>query len=259
MYLKCVGILIGADTNITNIMWLFKKKTSTLKDSGLFHGFTDWHSHILPGVDDGIKTIDESLEVLSTFESLGVDKVWLTPHIMDDYPNETNYLREQFDILKNAWKGADEIKLASENMLDSLFEARLEKEDLLPIGDEGCHLLVETSYYTPPFGMDGILDSIMQKGYFPVLAHPERYRYMDENDYKNLKSKGVLFQMNLLSLVGGYGGVAQSKAEWLLSHDMVNFMGSDLHKLNTVLFYLDKSPSKKSMLDRLNKLSTKEI
>lgn len=213
-------------------MWPFKK-VSNLKDSGLFTGFTDWHSHILPGVDDGIRTLDDSIKVLETFEKLGVKKVWLTPHIMEDYPNTPADLRKVFGELKEAWKGNVEISLAAENMLDSLFEQRLESGDLLPIGEDGDRLLVETSYYTPPFGMDDLLDKIRAKGFYTVLAHPERYRYMDENDYRNLKNKGIFFQMNFASLTGAYGETARKKAEWLLGQGMIDLTGSDLHKLES--------------------------
>ena len=126
-------------------MWPCASKESLI-ESGLFEGFTDWHSHILPGVDDGIKTIEDSLKVLTEYERLGIKKVWLTPHIMEDYPNETSDLRERFEDLKNKWGGKMELRLASENMLDNLFEERLQKNDFLPIGEEGDHMLVETSY-----------------------------------------------------------------------------------------------------------------
>lgn len=198
----------------------------------MLEGMTDWHSHILPGVDDGIKTMSESLAVLTEFERLGVKRVWLTPHIMEDYPNTTEGLRARYEELKSEWNGNVELMLAAENMLDTLFEERLEAGDLLPIGEEGNRLLVETSYYTPPFGMDEIIERIFSKGYFPVLAHPERYRYMEEKEYKELKERGVEFQLNYLSLAGGYGATAKKKAEWLLGKGMINYAGSDIHRLD---------------------------
>ena len=130
-------------------MGLFSKKKS-LVDTGVFQGFTDWHSHILPGVDDGIQTMEESLAVLEEYERLGFKKVWLTPHIMEDYPNDTEDLKKRYEELRAKWKGNIELALAAENMLDNLFEERLENNDFLPIGENGDHLLVETSYYTPP-------------------------------------------------------------------------------------------------------------
>lgn len=212
-------------------MCLFRKKT--LISSGIFQGFTDYHSHILPGVDDGIASMEDALAVLKYYEEIGIEKVWCTPHIMEDIPNTTAKLRERFEQLKEAYKGSIQLSLAAENMLDELFETRLSKKDFLSLGDLGNYLLVETSYYTPPFNMDESLKKIKEIGYFPVLAHPERYVYMDNKDYKKYHEMGVLFQLNITSLAGGYGKVAQKKAEWILKHNMYSFYGSDLHSLRS--------------------------
>ncbi|MDE6300067.1 MAG: capsular biosynthesis protein [Muribaculaceae bacterium] len=214
-------------------MWPFKK-TTTIRDSGILNGITDWHSHILPGVDDGVKTMEESLAILSDFEELGVRRVWLTPHIMEDYPNTPADLQKRFGELKAVYAGGIELRLAAENMLDNLFEERLEANDLLPIGEEGNHLLVETSYYTPPYGMDDMIESIFSKGYFPILAHPERYRHMDEKEYLKLHERGVKMQVNYLSLVGGYGDQAKKKAEWLLGKGLIGYAGSDIHRESVI-------------------------
>lgn len=235
-------------------MWPFKSNVKSLKESGMFQGMTDWHSHILPGVDDGIKTLDESLKVLEMLDELGVEKVWLTPHIMEDYPNETSELKDRFQQLKESWTGRVELRLAAENMLDSLFEERLSANDLLPIGDEGNQLLVETSYYTPPMGMEDILRNISSAGYFPVLAHPERYRYMEKDDYKKLKDMGILFQMNYISLVGGYGETARNKAEWLLSNKMIDVVGSDVHRFETFSHIVDLKPKKSDVYKNISLL-----
>lgn len=231
-------------------MW-FSKKPKSIKDSGMLAGFTDWHSHILPGVDDGLKTIEQSIEVLSAFEEAGVKKVWLTPHVMEDYPNTTESLRRRFDELSEAWKGNVEIKLASENMLDALFEERLEADDFLPIGEKGKYLLVETSYLSAPYGMDEMLEGVMKKGYTPVLAHPERYRYMEEDDYRKLKGMGILFQTNYFSSVGGYGDDARKKAAWLLKEGMIDLTGSDIHRLSFFNHLVEKGPAKKPTLESL--------
>ena len=222
-------------------MWPFKS-VDKLGKSELLENFTDWHSHILPGVDDGIRTMDDSLSTLDAMEERGVRKVWLTPHIMEDCPNSTSRLCERFaDLLEN-YKGGIELKLASENMLDSLFEERLKAGDLLPIGDNGDHLLVETSYVNPPYGMDTMIENILSAGLTPVLAHPERYRYMNENDYTKWKSRGVLFQCNYISIVGGYGETARKKIEWLLKEGMVDLTGSDVHRKFVFEHVMEKSP-----------------
>ncbi len=209
-------------------MWPFSKRTS-LSASGLFRGFTDWHSHLLPGVDDGVETMDETLDILHLYEVLGVETVWLTPHIMEDCPNTTTALRARFAELQAAYKGSVQLHLAAEHMLDALFEERLEQGDLLPLGEEGDRLLVETSYFNPPMGLTDLLQRIKSKGYHPVLAHPERYVYMDTPHYRRLKSLGVLFQLNLLSLVGLYGRQACLKARQLLEKGYYDLAGTDLH------------------------------
>lgn len=214
-------------------MWPFSKCTS-LVGSGLFRGFTDWHSHLLPGVDDGVETLDETLDILHLYEVLGVETVWLTPHIMEDCPNTTTALRGRFAELQAAYKGSVQLHLAAEHMLDTLFEERLEQDDLLPLGEEGDRLLVETSYFNPPMGLTDILQRIKSKGYHPVLAHPERYVYMDTPLYRRLKSSGVLFQLNLLSLVGLYGKLARLQARQLLEKGYYDLAGTDLHTLDVL-------------------------
>lgn len=211
-------------------MWPFSKKT--LISSAAFANLVDYHSHILPGVDDGVQTVEESLAILKRFEELGVVRVWCTPHIMEDIPNSTAFLKERFAELTSAYDGPIQLSLSAENMLDSLFDERLEKNDVLPLGDEGNQLLVETSYFCPPTGLDRIFAKIKSNGYFPVLAHPERYCYMTNSDYQKWNEEGIRFQLNLFSLTGTYGAVARDKAEWLLSRNMYSYRGSDIHSIN---------------------------
>lgn len=232
-------------------IWPFKKRVDTLEKSGIMNGFTDWHSHILPGVDDGVPDMQTALDTLSAYEALGVKKVWLTPHIMEDYPNTTEGLRKRFAELKEAWKGNVELQLAAENMLDSLFMERLENNDFLPIGKEGNHILVETSYFNPPMEFDDMIDGVQSLGYYPVLAHPERYRYMNEADYKDLRRRGVLFQINLMSTVGMYGQTAKRKAEWLLRNGMAELTGSDIHRLSATRRHLSERPENREVLEQI--------
>lgn len=205
-------------------------------------GFTDFHSHILFGVDDGVKTLDMSLEVLKRYEAIGIAEVWCTPHIMEDIPNTTAGLRERFAELETAYSGPVKLHLAAEYMMDELFENRLEQGDLLPLGDEGNCLLVETSYFNPPMDLKEILKRIKNKGYFPVLAHPERYVYMGKDDYRALKEQDIRFQLNLSSLAGAYGVETQKKARWLLKKEYYNLVGSDLHSLRNLQFWECRVP-----------------
>ena len=201
---------------------------------------TDFHSHVLPGVDDGVRTMEEALTILDRLAREGVEALWLTPHIMEDVPNKTEALKARFAELQAAYSGPVRLHLSAEYMLDSLFVERLEARDLLPFGERGDHLLVETSCFTPPMDLDGLLGRIRSAGFFPVLAPPERYFYMDRKDYKRLAGAGVLFQLNLGSIAGAYGREVRQKARWLLRHRFYTVAGSDLHRermVDTILTY----------------------
>ena len=241
-------------------MWPFNKKYS-LRETGVFNGWTDCHSHILPGVDDGIQHTRESLAILALYEELGVEKVWLTPHIMEDCPNETEHLRHRFRHLTDAYygeglnfgdagaKGKIELRLAAENMIDSLFTKRLADGDVMPYGDNGNQLLVETSYVQPPVKFMSILKDIKAAGYYPVLAHPERYHYMDYEQYDSLHSQGVLFQLNLPSLVGAYGKEVKQRAEYILENDFYAYQGSDVHSLHSLQRAIDEKALRSKHLE----------
>ena len=211
-------------------MWLFRQK-KTLAESGFFRGFTDCHSHLLPGIDDGVKTEEETWRILDEMERQGVRKIWLTPHVMEDMSNKTVTLQQKFLSLKQKYQGKVELALAAEYMLDNLFEERLEKDDLLPLEEGKRYLLVETSYFNPPMGLLSILQRIQKKGYYPLLAHPERYEYMQMADYKALQQVGVAFQLNIPSLAGMYGRHVQKKAEALQEAGMYTLHGNDTHSL----------------------------
>ncbi len=333
-------------------MWFFNKKV-TLRESGLFEGFCDCHCHLLPGVDDGVKEVSETLEILGLWETLGVSEVWLTPHIMEDMPNMPNDLKARFEELKSVYNGNIKLHLAAEHMMDGPFMRRLAEGEVMRIGfnenenenenragavrgiknenenenensaqgaseelrvrsasrkgdasmsvaslkkseesagavrgiknenenenenragavregnenenqnendmrDErgGEMLLVETSYYTPPMNLDMIVERVKSKGYVPILAHPERYQYMDKQDYVHWKNRGVLLQLNLPSIVGAYGPDVEYKALWLLKENMYDYCGTDTHSLGQVEFFIDEPISNK-VVNRLRQL-----
>lgn len=212
--------------------WPFQQK-HTLAESGILRGMTDYHSHLLPGVDDGVQTVEESLEILRQYEQLGILEVWFTPHIMEDIPNTTSGLRSRFEQFQKCYTGNIRLHLAAEYMLDNLFKERLAHRDLLPIGEEGNHLLVETSYFNPPMDLYGMIEKIKSAGFIPVLAHPERYTYMGEKEYHRLKKAGIMFQSNLPSLAGAYGASVKKKVEELHSKAMINLYGTDTHTLSS--------------------------
>ena len=228
-------------------VWPFNKKT-TIAASGTLAGAADHHSHILPGVDDGVESMDEALRILATYETLGIKELWLTPHIMEDIPNTPQKLKARFDELKAAYTGTVELHLAAEYMIDNNLRKLLnDNKALLPIGDGGKHILVETSYYNAPIRMNETLQQIKSMGYFPLLAHPERYMYLDNDEYLKLHNAGVKFQLNLASLASGYGSVVKKKALWLLSNDLYSVAGTDLHSEDSIGFITKCKLSKKEM------------
>ena len=210
-------------------MWPFTKNIS-FKESGFYKGLSDFHCHLLPGVDDGVQDMEISLRILARFEQLGVEKVWFTPHVMEDVPNTTQGLQKRFEELKAEYHGEISLNLAAEYMMDNLFEERLSSGDLLPIGNQKNSLLVETSYFNPPMRLKDILMEIKQQGFYPILAHPERYQYMGEKEYKELKKIGIKFQLNYPSLAGQYGNYVKRKAVYLLKNGYYNLLGSDTHR-----------------------------
>ena len=192
--------------------------------------------------------MEEALRVLQKYEKAGIKAIWFTPHIMEDVPNTAGKLTKRFDELKAAYNGNIELHLAAEYMIDNHLHKLLQdchskpqggistpKENtLLPIGEKGNHLLVETSYFNPPMRLHETLKQIKSKGYHPLLAHPERYMYMDNDEYRRLREEGIKFQLNIVSLAGCYGKTVKKKALWLLKEGMYTVLGSDLHSEDAI-------------------------
>jgi len=196
--------------------------------------YVDIHSHLLPNIDDGSKSFEESVALIKRLSSYGIKNFVVTPHIMDGVWNNTpqtinqklfeltNYLKTQkiYDV---------NIRAAAEYMIDANFEKLLIKKDLLTIKDN--YVLVELSYFNPPLNLKEILFNIQIAGYQPVLAHPERYTFYHSNykEYFKLKELGCLFQLNLLSLSQHYGSKTSKIAEHLLKDNLIDFTGTDTH------------------------------
>jgi tyrosine-protein phosphatase YwqE len=249
-------------------MWPFNHKQSILS-SNLLDKITDYHSHILPSVDDGVQDLNEAILTLQALEEYGVREIWLTPHIMEDCPNEPAELREHFSQLchtyaHSAHANGEAIKLhlAAEHMLDSLFIKRFNEGDLMPIDDSPSsahapYLLVETSYFNPPVNLYNLLEGIRKKGFTPLLAHPERYRYMTQRDYDHLRDMHVMLQLNLLSLAGAYGEEVRCKAHKLLKGGYYTLFGTDLHRLTDFQDYVTTPCLTVKEIQLLNKLSNR--
>lgn len=239
-------------------MGLFERKKSIIQ-TGILKGATDRHSHILYGVDDGVATLEESLQCLAFYEHEGLSDLWLTPHIMEDIPNSTERLKNRYQDLVKAYvpegesfSGKVRLHLASEYMLDNEFSRRLESGDLLTMEDN--MVLVETSALAAPVGLYEILDSIKSKGYRPLLAHVERYNYMTPRDYDRLHEMGVRMQLNLASLTGGYGPGSFERSKIILERGYYDYMGSDCHRFRNISHNYNKALFKKAMIQQIDKL-----
>ncbi|RIV23430.1 histidinol-phosphatase [Fibrisoma montanum] len=195
----------------------------------------DMHSHLVPGIDDGVSSPEQSLECLQQFAAWGIRKVITTPHVSRDwFPNSSATLRQGLHTLQAL---VDEhqlpltIEVAAEYMLDEFFPDLLETDDLLTFGPER-YVLIETGWASAPQQLDDLLFRMKTRGYTPVLAHPERYAYFFEHQdaLTHLHETGCLFQLNWPSLTGRYGDRVLTQARWLLKRGWVDFIGSDLHR-----------------------------
>jgi len=197
---------------------------------------TDMHSHLIPGIDDGSPDIETSLQLVRGMTELGYKKLITTPHILwDMYQNTSEIISEGLEELKQAVKNAGinvEIKAAAEYFLDDHVAGLLKnKEPLLTIS--GNMVLVELSMAFPSLGFKDILFEMNMQGYQPVLAHPERYIYLEQGRkfFDELKTIGCLFQLNLLSLVNYYGRSSNELAQYLIKKEYYDLVGTDLHNL----------------------------
>lgn len=228
---------------------LFGSKRKSLLAGEILAGATDNHSHVLYGVDDGVKTVEESLRILQFMEQAGVETLWLTPHVMEDVPNASKDLKGRFAELQAAYTGPVRLRLAAEYMMDTLFVERLCARDLLLHG--GNLVLMETSIWSPPIDLWDMLEETLRLGYRPLIAHPERYRYMRMNDYEKLHRMGCLMQLNLPSVVGVYGDEPREKAQALLEKGWYCMFGSDCHRFRSLDGQANAPVLKSDLLDRI--------
>ena len=207
---------------------LFKSKP-TLKEL-IPDGFVDIHSHILPGIDDGAKNIEESEYLINEMKKLGFSKLIATPHTYPGlYENTNETIKESYENLINKFHENNTINYASEYLICQDLIYKAEEKTLLTFDKK--HVLVEFSYMDKPLMLYEILFKLVINGFIPVLAHPERYRYLFNNkkEYLKLKKAGCKFQINLLSTVGYYGNDISKICDYLLEKNYVDFCGSDIH------------------------------
>lgn len=215
------------------IFSFFKKKKETPREV-IPELHTDIHSHLIPGIDDGARDMAESIFLLRKMEALGYKKIITTPHIMaDGYKNTPQTILTGLEALRRAAKEENidiGIDAAAEYYLDDGFYAHLNNKDLLTAGD---YLLIETSYVSKPLQFDAMIFEIQAAGFKPMLAHPERYRYIKDpqREYRAMREKGIYFQVNLNSFSGHYGKEAKKKVDLLNDAGMIDFLGSDIHRM----------------------------
>ncbi len=213
---------------------LFRKKTKSY--GNVLPITVDMHSHLLPAIDDGCKSFDESITLIKELIDLGYKKLICTPHIMGDfYRNTPEIILEKLDQLTDIVQqlGLEiELGAAAEYYLDESFIERINKaEQLLCFGKEK-YLLFETSYMNASPHIENVIFMLQSLGYTPVLAHPERYVYLFDNyaqQLQELHKKGVLFQVNINSLSGYYSRPSKKIAEYLIDKELVSFLGTDMH------------------------------
>lgn len=200
--------------------------------------FVDIHTHILPGIDDGAKDMEESLRIIKKGMEEGIRAFVLTPHIKDRSDWETLvHIKARFETLKFecAKRSIDiELILGAELMITPDLPELVLKNPDVTFGGKRKYLLIELPFYQLPLYADEVFFNLLSKGLTPIIAHPERYFFIKKNS-KTLNSwveNGILFQMNAGSLTGRYGFFVKRRAIVLLKNGFVHFLGSDIHAYN---------------------------
>lgn len=211
----------------------------------------DLHSHLIPGIDDGVKDTETSLEILTRLSGFGFKKAIITPHIMSHrFANTRDNIERKHEALQEAIlkSGIDiQTEVAAEYYYDEHFIALINANDLMTFGDK--HILFELSYTVKPFILEQSVAKLLDAGYRPILAHPERYQYYKSlEDYARLKEMGLSFQINAISTQNFYGKNVKKSVEKIIDNGMVDFIGSDIHSHKYAdaynSFLLSKMPNK---------------
>lgn len=231
-------------------MFSFFSKRSALPVGELLTA--DMHAHLIPGIDDGAPDLEISLKLIEGLMQAGYQKLIATPHIMSDlYPNTPEKIAAAFgplkqELEKRSWKVS--LEYAAEYLVDEHFESLVEEGKLLTFGNS--YVLIETMFMASPPNLETIIFNMQTKGYRPVLAHPERYKYITEkfSRLERLRDMGSLLQVNLLSLAGYYGKTEKQTAQKMLAEGWVDFLGTDTHHerhlLNVQKFTVDRKTQK---------------
>lgn len=199
---------------------------------------SDIHSHLIPGIDDGSPNMEASIKMVKKFVDLGYKKIVTTPHVMCDYyQNTPDKILKGLDELREELQKQNvkiDISAAAEYNLDDGLQALIDKKEILTFGDK--HVLFELPFMQEPRNLQEIIFNFQMAGYKPILAHPERYTfwYDEFEKYDELKSRGVLLQMNLLSLTNHYSPQTRKIAEKMVDANLVDAVGTDCHRIENL-------------------------
>ena len=233
------------------LKWFFKNKEHESLNFSVLK--TDIHSHFIPGIDDGSPDMETTIALIEKMQALGFKKIITSPHVMSDfYQNSSELILNGLDNVRQELKVKNiniELDAIAEYYIDYEFEQKIGKERFLTFGDN--YLLVELSFIEEPRNLFDIIFKLQLEGYKVVLAHPERYNYYTMKDYEELISRGVILQINFLSLIGYYSKKIKIKTESLINAGMIRFVGTDCHNMNHAELY-EKCQTKKAWHDLVN-------
>jgi len=214
---------------------------------------TDIHSHFIPGIDDGSPDMETTIALIEKMQALGFEKIITSPHVMSDfYQNSSEIILKGLADVRKELKAKNinmEIDAVAEYYIDYEFEQKIGKEKFLTFGDN--YILVELSFMQAPRNLFEIIFKLQLEGYKVVLAHPERYNYYTIKNYEEFISRGVILQINFLSLIGYYSPQVKKKTESLINADMVSLVGTDCHNMNHAELY-EKCQTQKAWHDLVN-------
>jgi len=221
------------------LKWFSKKKEQECEPLNFSVLKTDIHSHFIPGIDDGSPDMETTIALIEKMQGLGFEKIITSPHVMSDfYQNSSEIILKGLADVRKELKAKNinmEIDAVAEYYIDYEFEQKIGKEKLLTFGDN--YILVELSFMQAPRNLFEIIFKLQLEGYKVVLAHPERYNYYTIKDYEDFISRGVLLQINFLSLIGYYSPQVKKKTESLINSSMVSLVGTDCHNMNHAELY----------------------
>lgn len=200
----------------------------------------DFHSHILPGIDDGAKTLEESVQLASAMASWRFERITCTPHITRLYRNTPEIIKSEFDRLEEALSTDGvkvELRMSAEYRLNpETWPDVLSKGWLMPIEDKFILMEFPISHRSEMGGLNPMEEfkKVISLGLTPILPHPERYFYLSHDELMTYVDAGVKIQSNYGSLAGLYGLEAQERAQKLIDEGIVSFLATDMHNMKYV-------------------------